>query len=254
MSLPSRYLKLPFSFDLQRLQDELLRLEKSEWIRHFNTSAYVNDWLCLPLRSVGGRIDHIIPVNEGVFEDTVLLQACPYLAEVIQFFQCEKTSVRLMSLAAGGEIKEHRDDGTSIEDGITRLHIPITTTPEVLFYIDGEPVHFSAGDTWYLNASCLHGVRNPGNQARVHLMLDCVTNDWLMHAFKEAGWVARAKPKYHDPAINDHNVIDVIAQLRSDGRPVAMALAAQMDAIRLGIPSPATTMQHGDLLQADAQR
>ncbi|MFZ6658744.1 aspartyl/asparaginyl beta-hydroxylase domain-containing protein [Undibacterium sp. TJN19] len=234
MLLPSRYLKLPFSFDLQRLRAELAQLEASEWISHFNTNAYENNWLCLPLRSVDGRIDHIIPVNEGQFQDTVLLQASPYLQEVITFFQCEKTSVRLMSLEAGGIIKEHRDEGTSLEDGITRLHIPITTTSDVLFRIDGEEVHFSAGDCWYLNASCLHGVRNPSAYARVHLMLDCVSNAWLEQVFNDAGWVARPKPKYHDPAINDDNVLDVIAQLRAGGQIAGNNIANQLDAIRLG--------------------
>lgn len=233
MSQPSRYLKLPFSFDLTRLRAELTQLEGSQWISHFNTSAYENNWQCLPLRSVDGRIDHIIPVNEGHFQDTVLLQACPYMREVIDIFQCEKTSIRLMSLEAGGIIKEHRDDATSLEDGITRLHIPILTTPDVLFRIDGEEIHFSAGDTWYLNASCLHAVTNPGKQARVHLMLDCVSNAWLEQVFLDAGWVARPKSKYPDPSINDDNVLTVIEQLRATGQAAGMRIADELDTIRL---------------------
>ncbi len=231
---PSTYLKLSFSFELSRLQADLKALENSAWISHFNTRAYENDWSCLPLRSVDGRMDHIIPVNEGKFEDTVLLESTPYFREVIDFFQCEKTSVRLMSLQAGGIIKEHRDDGTSHEDGITRLHIPITTTPDVLFRIEGENVHFSAGDTWYLNASCLHGVTNPGPQARVHLMLDCISNDWLEQAFMNAGWIARPAPKYGDKAIHDGNVAEVIAQLRATGQITAQQMAIRLEAIRSG--------------------
>ncbi|MFZ6872269.1 aspartyl/asparaginyl beta-hydroxylase domain-containing protein [Undibacterium sp. Di27W] len=230
----SRYFKLPYSFDLPRLRAELRQLEASVWIRHFNTSAYVNDWSCLPLRAVDGRIDHIMPVNEGNFQDTVLMQSCPYLREVVDFFPCEKTSVRLMSLQAGGIIKEHRDDGTSLEDGITRLHIPITTSPEVLFKIDGEEVHFTAGDTWYLNASCLHGVVNASAQARVHLMLDCVSNVWLEQVFRDAGWVARARPKYDDPAIHDGNVEEVISMLRASGAGAGLQIARRLEAIMLG--------------------
>jgi len=234
----SRYLKLPFSFDLSRLRAELQQLETSDWIRHFNTNAYVNDWSCLPLRAVDGRIDHIMPVNEGNFQDTALLQGCPYMLEVVDFFQCDKTSVRLMALQSGGIIKEHRDDGTSLEDGITRLHIPITTTPDVLFRIDGEEVHFSAGDTWYLNAACLHGVVNPSSQARVHLMLDCVSNAWLEQVFLDAGWVARPKPKYDDPAIHDGNVQEVIMMLRATGQSAGMQIANRLEAIRLGLALP----------------
>ncbi|MFZ6760817.1 aspartyl/asparaginyl beta-hydroxylase domain-containing protein [Undibacterium sp. Ji50W] len=233
MSQPSRYLKLPFSFDLTRLRAELNQLQASQWISHFNTNAYENNWLCLPLRAVDGRIDHIMPVNEGRFQDTALLLGCPYMREVIDVFQCEKTSIRLMSLEAGGVIKEHRDDATSLEDGITRLHIPINTTPDVLFRIDGEEVHFSAGDTWYLNASCLHAVRNPGTQARVHLMLDCVSNAWLEEVFLDAGWVARPTSKYPDPSINDGNVLAVIEQLRAGNQVAGISLADALDVIRL---------------------
>ncbi|BBB63161.1 MULTISPECIES: aspartyl/asparaginyl beta-hydroxylase domain-containing protein [Undibacterium] len=238
MRQPSRYLKLPFSFDLGRLRAELHQLEASEWIRHFNTNAYINNWTCLPLRAVDGRIDHIMPVNEGNFQDTALMQTSPYLREVVDTFLCEKTSVRLMSLEAGGVIKEHRDDGTSLEDGITRLHIPITTTPDVLFKIDGEEVHFSAGDTWYLNAACLHGVVNPSSHARVHLMLDCVSNAWLEQVFLDAGWIARPKPKYDDPAIHDGNVQEVIAMLRATGQSAGLQIASRLEAIRLGQAIP----------------
>lgn len=234
MLQPSRYLKLPFSFDLGRLQADLQQLETSTWISHFNSNAYENRWTCLPLRSVDGRIDHIMPVNEANFQDTELLRLCPYIKEVVDFFLCEKTSVRLMSLEAGGVIKEHRDAGASLEDGITRLHIPISTTPDVLFRIDGEEVHFSAGDTWYLNASCLHGVNNPSPKARVHLMLDCVSNRWLENVFTEAGWIARPQPKYGDPAIHDGNVLEVIAQLRSTGQTAGMAIADKLEAVRSG--------------------
>jgi quercetin dioxygenase-like cupin family protein len=227
------YLKLPFSFDIARLQHDLALAVRSPWIEHFNKRAYENEWSCIPLRSVEGRLDHILPIDGGDFRDTEILQECLYFQEVIDQFKCEKTSIRLMSLAAGGIIKEHRDEGTSLEDGITRLHIPIQTSPEVLFSIDRELVHFSAGDTWYLNASCLHGVRNNGQQARVHLMLDCISNDWLEQVFGQAGWVARARPRYQDPSINDGNVRDVIAHLRMAGHPAGLVLADELELISL---------------------
>lgn len=229
---PSRYVKLPFSFDLERLQRELRQLESASWIDHFNTRAYESQWRCLPLRSVDGQMDHIMPVENANFQDTAWLQICPYFRDVIDSFACDKTSVRLMSLAAGGVIREHRDDGASLEDGITRLHIPIQTTPDVLFRIDGEAVHFSAGDTWYLNASCVHGVVNPGSRARVHLMLDCVSNAWLQEVFVQAGGVARPVHKYADASITDDNVSDVIAQLRATGHAAGLQMAARLESIR----------------------
>ncbi|GGX16595.1 aspartyl/asparaginyl beta-hydroxylase domain-containing protein [Undibacterium macrobrachii] len=227
------YLKLPFSFDITRLQHDLALAVRSPWIKHFNTQAYEKDWSCIPLRSVGGSIDHILPIDSAEFQDTVILEQCAYFREVIKHFECEITSIRLMSLEAGGIIKEHVDAGTSLEDGITRLHIPIQTSPEVIFMIDHQPVHFSAGDTWYLNASCLHGVRNDSQQARIHLMLDCVSNAWLEQVFKQAGWVPRPLPRYPDPSIHDGNVFEVIERLRLAGFPAGLALADELEATAL---------------------
>lgn len=227
------YLKLPFSFDIAKLQHDLALAVRSPWIKHFNIQAYEKDWSCIPLRSVGGRIDHILPIDSEEFQDTEILEQCAYFREVIAQFQCEKTSIRLMSLATGGVIKEHRDAGSSIEDGITRLHIPIQTTPEVIFTIDHIPVHFSAGDTWYLNASCLHGVRNASQHARVHLMLDCVSNSWLEKVFRQAGWIPRPQARYPDPSIHDGNVAEVIARLRQAGFPAGLVLADELEAIAL---------------------
>jgi len=230
MSAPSRCLRLPLSFDVQRLQHELQGIEDSPWISHFNTGAYDRGWACIPLRSVGGSLEHIVPVDGAQFSDTALLARCPYVREVLDAFECDKTSVRFMALEAGGVIREHRDAGASLDDGVTRLHIPVQTSPQVLFRIDGEDVHFSAGHTWYLNAACLHGVTNHSARPRVHLMIDCVTNPWLQRLFVAAGGVLRQPPPYGDPAIHDGNVLDVIAGLLAAGHDAGAGLAARLKA------------------------
>ena len=228
----SAYLKLPLSFDLTQLRQELAQIVAVyPWVSHFNTNAYENNWACIALRSVGGVSDHIMPLDGADFQDTAALAASPYLQQVMACFECDKTSVRLMVLAPGGVIKEHKDQGASLDDGLTRLHIPIQTAPEVLFYIDGQAVHFTAGDTWYLNASCLHGVVNASTQPRVHLMLDCVTNPWLQAVFTASGGALRPPPPYGDPAITDHNVEAIMASLRAAGHAAGAHLADKLQAI-----------------------
>lgn len=222
------YLKLPLAFDLARLQEDLQRVAPSEWISHFNTSAYETGWSCVPLRSVEGRTDHIMPVESGRFEDTAILARCPHLRHAIDQFQCEKTSIRLMGLEAGAVIHEHRDAGGALEDGLTRLHIPVQTSPLATYRIEGEEVHFSAGDAWYLNASCLHGAHNRSAQARIHLMIDCVTNPWLTQLFLAAGGVLRESSPYGDPSIHDGNVQQVIAALRASSHASAAQLANRL--------------------------
>ena len=227
----SRYVKLPIRFDLPSLQQDLQVAQQFDWVEHFNTNAYETGWSGLPLRSVGGSLTNVMPVDGAEYQDTAILVCCPYYQKVLSEFQCEIGSVRLMALAPGEVIKPHRDSKASLEDGLTRLHVPIQTAPQVLFYIDGEEVHFSAGDVWYLNASCEHSVINASSLRRVHLMLDCVTNPWLEQLFVKAGGVLRTAPVYGDAAIDDGNVHEVIAMLLAGGHPAGLVQAQRLQAI-----------------------
>lgn len=234
MSTPSTYLPLPLRFDVASMQRESDQFDEQDWIAHFNTGAYENGWSCLPLRSPGGDARHIMPVDGVDYANTPQLARCPYLQQVLASFACEKGAARLMALEAGAVIREHRDAGTALADGITRIHVPIHTSQQVLFRIDGESVHFSAGQAWYMDASCRHAVTNGGADARVHLVIDCLTNDWLEALFAGAGFVPRPLPKYGDPSINDGNVGEIIARLRETGAPALAHHADRLAAIAGG--------------------
>lgn len=237
MTAPSTHLQLPLSFDVARLQQDIARFLPTDWLAHFNTGAYENGWSVLPLRSAGGDARHIMPLDGVDYADTPHLARCPYLRQVIAGFGCEVGAARLMALEAGAVIREHRDPGTALADGVTRIHIPIRTSPQVLFRIGGTEVHFSAGHAWYMDASCRHAVENRGTAPRVHLVLDCVTNDWLEQLFASAGFVPKAPPKYGDASINDGNVEEIIASLRATGSPAVLAQAERLAAIHRGVPA-----------------
>ncbi len=232
MSHNTTYCKLPISFDIGRLTDDLKKIKETDWLDHSNTSAYDNAWRCVPLRSVDGKSDHILSLSDKHYKDTTLLKRCRYFQEVIDSFKCEKTSVRLMALGAGSRIKMHTDKGTSFEDGIARLHVPIVTTPDIRFTIEDEEVHFSAGFTWYLNADCLHGVNNESQNPRIHLMLDCIVNPWLEKVFLDAGFIPDAPPKYGDASINDNNVGAIISGLIAMNNEPAKQMADRLIAMQ----------------------
>lgn len=234
MNRASSWLQLPLSLDVLRMQQESGQFGASDWIAHFNTRAYEQGWSCVPLRSAGGEAGHIIPLDGACYSDTPHLARCPYLREVISSFECETSAVRLMALAPGAVIHAHRDAGTALMDGLTRIHIPIQTSPQVLFSIDGETVHFTAGHAWYMDASCLHAVENRGGTPRIHLVIDCITNTWLEDLFARAGFVPKAPAKYGDPSINDGNVQAVIAQLRDSATPATLAMAERLASLAQG--------------------
>jgi quercetin dioxygenase-like cupin family protein len=199
----TRYLKLPLSFDAARLQAELDALLAPQWIEHFNTRDYEGGWRCLALRSADGQPRHIGALSDVNFLDTPALAQCPYFRAVLDAFECDKAAVRLMALEAGAVIKPHRDAATAFEDGLARLHVPLQTDPSVTFRIDGEDIHFSRGDTWYLNAGRTHAVHNRSARSRVHLVLDCHVNAWLRRLFAQAGLAPSAPPRLGEVAEGD---------------------------------------------------
>ena len=180
------YLQLPFQFDAALLKADLAKVATDEWLKHFNQYNYEGNWSVASLRSNGGRTKQIYPDPHSAekFEDTEILARCPYVREVLETIQCEKESVRFMLLAPGAKIKEHKDFFMGFEDGVIRLHIPVVTNAQVEFYLNNELVTMHEGELWYLDFSQKHRVENNGDADRIHLVMDCKVNDWLVEMIK----------------------------------------------------------------------
>jgi hypothetical protein len=180
-------LKLPFRFDPDRLTADLGLIAAEEWVPHFNKSIYEGDWSGVALRSFGGKAIQLYPDPTATdrFADTELVTRCPYYLEVLATFQCLLTSVRLLRLRAGSSIAEHRDYKLGYEDGEVRLHVPVVTDQDVAFFLAGERVPLAVGECWYLNVNLPHRVENRSRIDRIHLVIDCVVNDWLAQFFRK---------------------------------------------------------------------
>lgn len=183
------YVKFPFAFDAALLKRDLAQVADDEWIKHFNQFYYEGDWSVAALRSNGGRTKQIYPDPHSpeMFEDTEILARCPYVREVLETVECEKEAVRFMLLAPGSRIKEHKDFFMGFEDGVVRLHIPVVTNERVEFYLENERLTMKEGELWYLDFSKKHRVENNGDADRVHLVIDCKVNDWLVETIERRG-------------------------------------------------------------------
>jgi hypothetical protein len=190
-------LKLPFQFEPEPLQADLRQVLADEFVPHFNTAYYQGDWSVVPFRSVGGRANHIYPdpVAKTAYADTPLLARCPYIQHILGSFRCPQQAVRFLRLKPGSLIKEHTDYNLSYDDGEVRLHIPVLTNLEVEFVLDGVRVDMKAGECWYHNFNRPHRVANRGATDRVHLVIDCVVNDWLREVLLTAN-AARAEQEF----------------------------------------------------------
>jgi len=178
-------LKLPLAFDAGRLRADLDNISPAEWVAHFNDRYYEGDWSAVALRSVGGAVNQIYPdpTAQSAFADTPILARCPNIQEALGRFECPLQSARLLRLTPGSRIREHRDYKLGYEDGEIRIHVPVTSNPEVEFYLDGERVVMNEGECWYINFNLPHQVENRGGTDRIHLVVDCVVNDWVREKF-----------------------------------------------------------------------
>ena len=220
--------KLPLTFDTQRLKQDLDLLQQQHWLEHINRHVHDGGWASLPLRSVDGRIDNatVVETNPECYQNTAYLEQSEYLQEVLSSFQCSIVSARLMSLQAGQEIRRHTDTDLCFEDGCVRLHIPIQTHADVEFKINDQPIHFGEGECWYMNANYPHQVFNGSGTNRIHLVIDCVVNDWLRELFLSSGYqTVTVKHKYGCASITDENVLQVIEQLEHLGNERALEMA-----------------------------
>src|ERR1022692_3270257 len=129
MTFPDR-LRLPLSFDPDRLVRDLEALASVDWIAHFVKQNYEGDRSVIPLRGVAGATHPVRMIysdpSATEFEDTPFLARCPYFREVLAAFDCEVQCVRLMRLTPGSVIKEHDDNDLDAERGMARVHIPVT--------------------------------------------------------------------------------------------------------------------------------
>lgn len=178
---------LPTTFDVERLQADLARVEAADWVPHFNRAYYEGDWSAVALRSIGGLPRRINPAPEATdFRDTPHMARFPYFQEVLTAFPMPLRTVRLLRLAAGSSILEHTDVDLGYEDGMVRFHIPIVTSPLVEFHLGGQRIDMLEGEAWYMDFNQPHSVRNRADIDRVHLVIDGFVNDWVHQVFAEA--------------------------------------------------------------------
>lgn len=190
---PRTSVPLRRTYEIDRLRDEVLALRRIPWRAQRAISQdglfqeTTIDWRIIPLRSLGGDANRTDPGGAGLeaFADTVHLRRSPYLTEVLAGIPATLRGVRLMALGPGAEVYEHRDGKVGLPWGNLRLHVPIVTNPGAVMVIGGDEVHWDAGRLWFGDFDQPHHVRNAGDEARIHLVVDCAVTAELLALFPE---------------------------------------------------------------------
>lgn len=185
-----------FDLDADRLADELAAVTSHAWnVQRTHTfGGQVGqpapiDWRVLPLRSLGGDADRTDPGGPGPqpFAPTRWLDHLPYLARLLDAIPAPLNAVRLMALGPGAVSAAHCDPKYRLDRDLTRLHIPIVTTPDAVLVLDGVDHCWQPGTLWYGDFSREHLVRNTSDATRVHVVIDVLLTAELASWFP-ASW------------------------------------------------------------------
>jgi uncharacterized protein (TIGR03032 family) len=168
MKLDTAFIRLPLRVDATRLAAEVEGLPESAWRPHPQGFAGNS---AIPLVSVGG--DPESDALNGPMLPTPSLAACPYLGQVLASFQAVIGRTRLMRLDGNAEAQRHSDISYYWFDRV-RVHVPILTHPDVTFHCGPRDQHMAAGEVWIFDTWSTHGVTNPRNDRRIHLVADTV--------------------------------------------------------------------------------
>jgi len=175
MKLAREFIRLPLSFDAQRLAEEARALPAKAWQAH--PTGYRGN-SAVPLISVNGEANDLFA---GPMAETIWLTQSPYLRQVLASFQVVFGRSRLMGLAGGTEVPEHSDTNYHWFTRV-RIHVPIVTFPEIMFHCHDQAIHMAAGEAWVFDNWKKHKVVNPTPEFRIHLVADTVGSAafWLM--------------------------------------------------------------------------
>ncbi len=165
MKLDAEFYRLPYRFDAERLAQEVASVPDHSWIEHPDRHR---GNMALPLISLGGEDNNLF---HGPMQVTPHLQRLEYVQQVLASLGEVYGRSRLMQLAPGCEVPLHTDTNYHWYNRV-RIHVPITTTPEVIFHCGDKQVHMASGECWIFDAWQQHKVTNDSDQTRVHLVFD----------------------------------------------------------------------------------
>ena len=194
MELPKPFIRLPYAFDVKRLQRELNALDNEAWMSH-PSRVEGNTALALVSRNGGNNDDF-----DGAMRTTPHLANCPYIQQVMANFEEVFGRSRLMRLAPGSEVSSHIDFNYHWYSRV-RIHIPIVTNPNVTFFCGNEQINMQAGECWIFDSWRRHNVVNAGTEDRTHLVLDTAGSSQFWDIVRRSTDFDEASIKYipYDP-------------------------------------------------------
>ena len=191
MKLQVPFLQLPVSFDAAALAAEIAGVDEALWREHPNKLPGNS---ALTLVTTGGDPDS--DDLSGAMRPTPALARLPRVRQVLGALGATWGRSRLMRLSGQAEVTAHVDTNYYWRERM-RVHVPITTTPDVRFEVGGAGTHMGAGECWIFDTWQRHRVVNDASTTRVHLVADTVGGDGLWKLIQQGRPAGRSLPGWH---------------------------------------------------------
>lgn len=94
--------------------------------------------------------------------------------------------IMLARMAPGGVIQPHRDANPAAK-WPHKIHVPLVTNDQAIFFVDGVAYHFAEGEAVEVNNMATHAVQNRGTSDRIHLIFEYYDRDQA-----EPDWIDRS--------------------------------------------------------------
>jgi len=159
----------------EALRDAVLALNENVWRedevrqskfqQHSDTQSIVLLWLV-------GWEPHKVVRRSGC--DYIGNEASELIDEIVANYYPEDGEFLravVAKLKPNGCIKAHIDSHASFACG-HRIHVPLKTSEDVFFYLNGERVIMEEGKGYEINNLRAHEVHNLGTEDRIHLIFD----------------------------------------------------------------------------------
>lgn len=173
------FLRLRRRYCAETIAAEVAALPPSAWIPHPGKLPG-ND--AVPLITPNGQITNAFT---GPMAPTEHLRRCRYIMEIMADLGGVWGRSRIMGLAPGADVPPHVDINYYWRTHL-RIHIPIITSPRVLFTCGDETVHMEPGECWLFDSFRMHNVHNGGTAKRLHLVIDTVGSERMWDLVEEA--------------------------------------------------------------------
>jgi Aspartyl/Asparaginyl beta-hydroxylase len=161
---------------LERLRHEALTVP-SGWVTGYGDYQSGGWWTLSLLNDTGNPTDVTIRDCDPI--ETTLLRRMPAMWKFLSSLGVHCMWARLARLEPNSFLWEHRDYNELRDSARHRLHVPLVTNSSAVLVTGGARIHLSTGQLWRLAPTHVHGACNLLGPDRLHLIVDCYSDESL---------------------------------------------------------------------------